>query len=87
MTPKKPRAPIKLDQAWERLNKAVSGLESALENGAGSSGDLGGDMGGNQAKDLAAAREENAVLKKLNQTIGQRLDTAIERLQGAIGES
>jgi len=65
-----------LDQAQERLDKAVARLESALENGAGNSG--------KQRKDLEAADRENAVLKEINRTIGQRLDSAIDRLQVAL---
>lgn len=81
MTSKKPHssknpAPKKLDRAEDRLSHAVARLEAVLEKG--------GANGAEDTEELQAARAENAVLKELNRTVGQRLDAAIERLQGAL---
>ncbi|MDE0797112.1 MAG: DUF4164 family protein [Alphaproteobacteria bacterium] len=73
----------KLDEAEQRLQRAVAGLEdaarvvvsSAQSNVATTQPDP------QVAAELESAQARNAVLEDVNANVGQRLDDAIERIK------
>ena len=66
-----------LERPRERLEKAVTRLEAALETRDRKSGKSDAAL----AETLSAAEAENAQLKTLNRTVSGRLDSAIGRLK------
>ncbi len=71
----------KLDEAQQRLQRAVSGLEEAARSASSS---LGAQNSGPSADDLAAlnaAQARNAELENLNATVADRLDGAIAQIK------
>lgn len=70
--------PSRVDRACDRLTRAIARLESAARNAGGG--------GGGAAADVAELRRENDTLREANAQAKGRLDTAIERLEAALGE-
>ncbi|MBK18707.1 MAG: hypothetical protein CMM52_07705 [Rhodospirillaceae bacterium] len=70
-----------LEQAQERLEKALARLEDASQR-------VGGNSTAAQVEgELTALRQKCATLENNTQAVSERLDTAIERLQAILGES
>ncbi len=67
-----------LEQARQRLDRAVARLEASVDHVAG------GDRGVSDA--LEAVRVENAALKEAAATAAKRLDAAIDRLRTALDD-
>jgi division protein CdvB (Snf7/Vps24/ESCRT-III family) len=72
----------RLDEAQKRLNAAITRLERAVEAKAKAS-EAGQAW---SAQEIEALKAENDELRRASSEAGQRLDTAIERLQGVLGE-
>ena len=73
----------RLDEAQQRLNAALTRLERAAEAQvkAGRQNAAGVD-----AEQLDALKAENAQLRQANAEAGDRLDTAIRRLEDVLDE-
>lgn len=71
--------PSRVDRAFERLERALTRLESAAHSRADVT--PGGD-----GVELQGLRNENARLQAVTQEVGGRLDDAIGRLEKALGE-
>jgi multidrug efflux pump subunit AcrA (membrane-fusion protein) len=72
----------RLDEAQQRLNAALTRLERAVEakvKAAGESGACTVDDG-----QLEALKAENEQLRQASAEAGERLDTAIRRLEGVL---
>jgi len=71
----------KLEEAADRLGRAIARLEAAVAG-------IGDNSGGADqlALELAAARAESRKLREVNEAVVTRLDGAIERL-GTVLES
>lgn len=63
-------------RAWERLGRAVTGLETAAHDAA--------SRAQAQAEDLRGARAEAAALRETQELLRQRLDAAISRLRALL---
>ena len=70
----------KLDEAEQRLQAAVSGLETAVR-AVSSRADSSAAGASSSSVDLEAARARNAELEGMHATLAERLDGAIARLK------
>lgn len=80
----------KLDEAEQRLQRAISGLEDAAR-AAATSGESGGDVesGASSAAldaELTSARARAAELENVNAEIAQRLDGAIAQIKELLSD-
>lgn len=73
--------PTRLDQARERLDRAVARLEAALATGGGNGGRAAG-----LAEKIRAFERENVALKEINAIVGRRLDSTITKLKDVMKE-
>lgn len=71
----------RLDKVQDRLNKAISRLESLTSNGA-----IPGSKVHALTGELESFRTENARLRDANSTVSKRLDKTIERLKAVMGD-
>lgn len=77
----KDRGMNRLENAQKRLDAAVARLEKAMaRQPVGQSTEV-------QIKALAAAREEQAALKAVTDTVATRLDDTIARLRRLLGDT
>lgn len=76
--------PPRLDHSRRRLEKAIFRLEAALSDAG--HGDGESTVENDLSRQLAAARAENAELRRRNEVVSQRLDAAIGRLQSILEE-
>lgn len=72
----------RLDEAQQRLNAALTRLERAAEAKVKAVQEDG--AAGVDAEELEALRAENEQLRQASADAGQRLDTAIQRLEGVL---
>lgn len=73
----------KLDEAQQRLQRAVSGLEEAARTAAMS---LNARNSGPPIAEFEAAKARNAELEGVNATVAQRLDGAIAQIKSILDE-
>lgn len=73
--------PTPMEAAQQRLNSAISRLETAARNQVASGGQE--DIGELQAR-IEALREQNKTLTELNNRASQRIDATISRLRDVI---
>jgi len=69
----------KLDEAQQRLQQAVSGLEEAAR--AASTSLNAQESGAASAAELEAVKSRNAALESANMAVAQRLDGAIAQIK------
>ena len=78
------KKPSRLDQARIRVDAALSDLENALENSILPGCTLGGSQPGHKLEqENAILRKRNQTLTKQNSRIVSRLDDVIARLKAA----
>jgi hypothetical protein len=70
----------RLEKARQRLERAVTDMESAVEARLRAGKPLDGDLG----EALDSTRAENAALKRINAAAAERLDATIRRLRAAL---
>lgn len=73
----------RLDDATDRLTRAIDRIERALENG-GSGEAVSADQVEALRESLEQARRENASLRQINEAVVARLDEAISQLQSVL---
>lgn len=71
----------RLDKVQDRLDKAVSKLESLVSGGA-----LPGGKAHVLSEEVESFRSENARLRDANATVSKRLGKTIDRLKAVLGE-
>lgn len=73
----------KLDEAEQRLQRAVAGLEEAAKVVVSSADSVGAELATDPqaAADLAIAKARNAELEDVNANVARRLDGTIARLK------
>lgn len=76
--PTEPEATDPVRRARERLAQAVASLEDAVDHATVS--------GQERSRELDAARAEAAALRATREQLAERLDGAISRLRGLLGE-
>lgn len=73
----------RLDDATDRLTRAIDRIERALENG-GSGEAVSADQVEALREGLEQARRENASLRQISEAVVARLDEAISQLQSVL---
>lgn len=74
-----------VDDASQRLDAALSRLESALDARLASQSDAAGERG-QLEQEMTAVRSEFASLKETSAAVSQRLDAAIGAIKGILAE-
>jgi|GEM_PF-763406 len=87
--------PSKVSRAHNRLETAIERLETAIRNSAPGGGGNGQDpvQGSDQGPELSSLqneirslKDENVNLKDTQRQVSGRLDAAVHRLKGLVGE-